>query len=835
MIAQLLEVSLIPTFAIDHNHLITHWNIACEQLTGLHATEMIGTKRQWQAFYKEEKQVLADLIVERVPLGVFVSHFGEGVRQSKFVTGAYEAEIFFPDISHEGRWYYLTASPLKDAHGTIIGALTTLQDITCHKPLRDVGSLKENNCAEPHPEIIGHQKVLELADCQRALHELRQREKTLRVVAESIYDWEYWINPEGKFIYISPSCERITGYGIEDFQSNPGLLKTMIHPDDIEEFQRHYEQEMTMEDTCQIDFRIINREGREIWISHICQTVTDDEGSYLGRRASNRDITKRKRLEANLLEEQKKLEMRVQERTEQLSSAYDSLLGEVKDRKKAYMVLQENKDQLRKRKEFIETILDNLPIGLAVGAIRGGAVYYMNDEFSRIHGWPKEEIHSFDSFFWNVYPDPKYRKAVKKKVLKGIVTRNLAKMVWRNLRSTTQSGEQRFVTIKGIPLLDQDLMILTAQDVTEKRKATEALLVTRFSIDHANDMVYWVDASGKIVDVNETTCKKLGRTRNELLSMTVMDIDQSLTLETFYEDWERLKHLGNWRVETRHYCKNGEAIPVEIHVNHITFSGREYNCVFARDITERRELERLVTIQDKMGSLGRVAAGIAHEIRNPLSTINVYLSTLKRLCAADYFDMSHLCSINESIEEMDRASHKIETVVKRVMDFSKPSQHKMQIMNVNQCVKGAVDLSAVTLRKSGVQLELSLNEKLPECYMDSQLIEQMMLNLITNAIEEMTEPEKEKKLMIKTGERTTAAGVQSIVITVADSGSGVASELRGKIFDPFFTTKHYGSGIGLSICHRIISDHQGTLHVSTSKWGGALFTVAFPVKKEVAS
>jgi PAS domain S-box-containing protein len=811
--------------------------MACEQLTGLHASEMIGTKGQWRAFYKVEKQVLADLIVERVPLEVFISHFGQSVRQSRFVAGAYEAEIFFPDISHEGCWYFLTVSPLKDDHGAIIGALTTMQDTTSHKPRGEGGRFKENNCGDSHTEIIDLQEglELELADCKRALHELQKKEKTLRIVAESIYDWEYWINPLGKFTYISPSCERITGYRIEDFHSNPAILKSMVHPDDIKEFLRHYEQEMTMEDTCQIDFRIINRKGEEIWLSHICQTVIDDDGNYLGRRASNRDITKRKRLEANLLEEQKKLEMRVQERTEQLSSAYDSLLGEVNDRKKAYMVLQENKDQLRKRKEFIETILDNLPIGLAVGAIRGGAVYYMNDEFSRIHGWPKEDIHNFDSYFGHVYPDPKYRKTVKKKVLKGIATRNLAKMVWRNLRSTTQSGEQRFVTIKGIPLLEQDLMILTAQDVTEKRKATEALLVTRFSIDHANDMVYWVDAKGNIVDVNETTCKKLGRTRSELLSMTVMDIDQSITLETFYEDWERLKHLGNWRVETSHYCKNGETIPVEIHINHITFGGREYNCVFARDISERRELERLVTIQDKMGSLGRVAAGIAHEIRNPLSTINVYLSTLKRLCAEDYFDMTHLTSINESIEEMDKASHKIETVVKRVMDFSKPSQHKMQIVNVNQCVRGAVDLSAVTLRKSGVSLELSLNEKLPECYMDSQLIEQMMLNLITNAIEEMTEPEKEKKLLIKTGERTTAAGVQSIVITVSDSGSGVASELRGKIFDPFFTTKHYGSGIGLSICHRIISDHQGTLHVSTSKWGGALFTAAFPVKKEVAS
>ena len=502
------------------------------------------------------------------------------------------------------------------------------------------------------------------------------------------------------------------------------------------------QQEIKRDRASHLDFRIITRHGEEKWISHSCQPVFGSDGENLGRRASNRDITKRKRLEANLLEERKKLEIRVQERTEQLSSAYDSLLGEVNDRKRAYLVLQENKDQLRKRKDFIEAILDNLPIGLAVGAIRGGAVYYMNDEFSRIHGWPKEDIHSFDSFFNRVYPDPKYRKRLKKKVLKGIATRDLAKMVWRNLRSTTQSGEQRVVTIRGIPLLEQDLMILTAQDVTEKRKATEALLVTRFSIDHANDMVYWVDARGKIVDVNETTCIKLGRTRDELLSMTVMDIDQSLTLETFHEDWERLKHQGNLRVETSHHCKNGEAIPVEIHLNHITFGGREYNCVFARDISERRDLERLVTIQDKMGSLGRVAAGIAHEIRNPLSTINVYLSTLKRLCAVDYFDMTQFTSINESIEEMDSASHKIETVVKRVMDFSKPSQHKMQLMNVNQCVRGAVDLSAVTLRKSGVVLELNLNETLPDCYMDSQLIEQLMLNLITNAIEEMTEPEE---------------------------------------------------------------------------------------------
>ena len=306
-----------------------------------------------------------------------------------------------------------------------------------------------------------------------------------------------------------------------------------------------------------------------------------------------------------------------------------------------------------------------------------------------------------------------------------------------------------------------------------------------------------------------------------------------MTFDTFRKDWEHIKRQKNWRTETSYSCKNGQAIPVETNINHIGFSGKEYNCVFARDISERRELERLVAIQDKMGSLGRVAAGIAHEIRNPLSTINVYLSTLKRLLVGEVFAKADLTNINEAIAEMDTASHKIETVVKRVMDFSKPSQQRMQFMNVNKCIENAIDLSAVTIRKSGVSLQARLDKNLPDCYLDGQLIEQMVLNLITNAIEELTEREGERQLLIKTTKKNSKAGQLIIVISVADSGAGVIPELRDKIFDPFFTTKNYGSGIGLSICHRIISDHQGVLRIATSKWGGALFTAEFPVKKEV--
>ena len=841
MIAQILQESLIPTFVIDNNHIITHWNKACERLTGLLAVEMIGTDKQWCAFYPKRKPVMADLVVDKVPKEFVDRHFGKEVQNSTYKEGAYEVEVFFPFLGEKERWVFLTAAPLNDDQGEIIGAVETLQDITARKQeeealinaREELEKRVEQRTAELTLTNINLRK--EIAVRRRVEKELRFSENKFRTVADFTYDWEYWINPEGCIVYTSPSVERITGYGSKDFSENSDLIASITHPDDQVEILRHLQNEMITDGISHLDFRIITKSGEERWISHFCQPIFDNDGINLGRRASNRDITKRKQLEATLRKEREELDRRVKERTSELSSAYTRLQAEAEARQTAYEELNESEEELRKRKEFIETILDNLPIGLAVGSIAGGVVHYMNSEFTQIYGWPKEVLGSFDEFVEHVYPDPKYRSVIKKRVMRDIATRDPSKMIWKNLLPTTQSGEQRIVIVRGIPLFEQNLMISTTQDITEKHKASEALKFTRFSIDHANDMIYWVAPDGKIVDVNETTCLKLGCSREELLSMKVTDINPGLTFDRFCEDWDNIKHHKIMRAETSHYCKSGEAIPVETHANHIEFSGKEYNCVFARDITERRELERLVSIQDKMGSLGRVAAGIAHEIRNPLSTINVYLSTVKRLLESEDFDMAILASIKEAVAEMDTASHKIETVVKRVMDFSKPSRHRMEFMDLNQCIRDAVDLSAVTLRKSGVFLDLKLDENIPECYMDSQLIEQVMLNLITNAIEEMIESQAERLLEVKTAERSQHGGERAIIITVADSGSGVPVDLRDRIFDPFFTTKHYGSGIGLSICHRIISDHHGSLHVSTSQWGGSLFVAQIPVKKEVGN
>ncbi|MEJ2164001.1 MAG: ATP-binding protein [Desulfobacterales bacterium] len=251
----------------------------------------------------------------------------------------------------------------------------------------------------------------------------------------------------------------------------------------------------------------------------------------------------------------------------------------------------------------------------------------------------------------------------------------------------------------------------------------------------------------------------------------------------------------------------------------IDFRGRESILANMIDITKTKELEQLLIIQDKMASLGRVAAGIAHEIRNPLSGINIYLNTLGKI----YRREENRDKVELILDHLKSASGKIESVIRRVMDFSKPGEPKFFLIDINLPVTEAVDLTAVTLRKSGIKIETNLAAGLPRCRADRNLLEEMVVNLITNAAEAMKKIESEKKITI-----TTAPGSGSILLTIDDSGPGVREDIRDKIFDPFFTTKPDSTGIGLSLCHRIVSDHGGVLTVSESELGGASFRMEIP-------
>lgn len=135
--------------------------------------------------------------------------------------------------------------------------------------------------------------------------ELRASEEKFRLVADYTYDWEYWINPQGNFNYISPSCKRVTGYSAEEFESNPELLLKITSPDDRPLLAAHLEEELRSEKVCHLDFRVTSKAGEEIWISHFCQPVYGANKEFVGRRASNCDITNRMKMSQALAESER--------------------------------------------------------------------------------------------------------------------------------------------------------------------------------------------------------------------------------------------------------------------------------------------------------------------------------------------------------------------------------------------------------------------------------------------------------------------------------------------------------------------------------------------------
>ena len=265
---------------------------------------------------------------------------------------------------------------------------------------------------------------------------------------------------------------------------------------------------------------------------------------------------------------------------------------------------------------------------------------------------------------------------------------------------------------------------------------------------------------------------------------------------------------------------------VQFRASRVSFENEKALLFCMIDITRTKELERLVNIEDKMSSLGRIAAGIAHEIRNPLSTINIYLSLLQRYYTnPDHLDCESLDTINESIEKMETASRKIETVIKRVLDFSRPNTPKMGIVDINDCIRGTLEFTEVMLLKNSVGIKTLFQDDLPQCYIESQAISQVILNLISNAVQAMKEMSGNKQITIK-----TVTENNYICIKISDTGPGIPQGIRDRIFDPFYTTRSSGSGIGLSISHRIVTDHGGFLNVSNIKSGGAQFVIKLPVK-----
>jgi PAS domain S-box-containing protein len=260
----------------------------------------------------------------------------------------------------------------------------------------------------------------------------------------------------------------------------------------------------------------------------------------------------------------------------------------------------------------------------------------------------------------------------------------------------------------------------------------------------------------------------------------------------------------------------------------IEFLGRTAVLVNMVDITRMKDLEQIVTAREKLASLGQLAAGIAHEIRNPLSGININISTLDLLCRrAEGMEPEEKEKLGAVVAQAKAASEKIGAVVKRVLDYSKPIPPRMDRIDVVRVVRDAIALSEASIRRREVELRQDLPSEPLYCRADATLLEQAILNLLTNGLQAMETVDREKFLKV-----VVAQEGEQAVIRVADNGPGVAVDIIDKIFDPFYTTRKDGHGIGLSFSHRVVSKHNGRLSAGTAEGGGAEFRIELPLWRD---
>ncbi|MGD9078522.1 MAG: PAS domain S-box protein [Desulfobacterales bacterium] len=260
---QIVRGSPIPTFVIDSNHIITHCNKAFENLTGIAAHDLIGTRKQWLAFYPTQRPVMADLIVDNASEEELTRYYGRNYWKSSVTEGGYEAEGFFPDLGEKGRWIFFTAAPLKDEKGNITGAIETLQDISERKWAQEALSESRRHI----------RTLLDFAPYPIVVFTLDGRVEYLNPAFTETFGWNL-AELEGKLIpYTPPDLEQETGDMVKKLSDEKVILRYQT--------------------------RRLTKDGRLLDVVMRGTIFTDVQGQPAGELVIIRDITREKRIALN--------------------------------------------------------------------------------------------------------------------------------------------------------------------------------------------------------------------------------------------------------------------------------------------------------------------------------------------------------------------------------------------------------------------------------------------------------------------------------------------------------------------------------------------------------
>ncbi|MFA5903570.1 MAG: ATP-binding protein [Desulfobacula sp.] len=264
--------------------------------------------------------------------------------------------------------------------------------------------------------------------------------------------------------------------------------------------------------------------------------------------------------------------------------------------------------------------------------------------------------------------------------------------------------------------------------------------------------------------------------------------------------------------------RTGESLHTEINFRPTRFEGQEYNLCIVRDITKRVEMEKKSREIERMAYIGKLTASLSHEIRNPLSSVKMNLQILGK---------NHNFKGNDKkrLDISEKEIKRLEGILQELLDFAKPVSLQLSGIDLNEIICSCADLLEVKFSKRQIRCDIDVDKTLPCFSADKGKIEQVVINLLLNALDSI---EDEGHIRISTKKRNQKEGKYA-VIRVEDDGKGISKELLPQIFEPFYTTKTTGTGLGLSNVKQIAAAHGGSVRVVDSKNKGVAFEVFLPL------
>jgi PAS domain S-box-containing protein len=349
-----------------------------------------------------------------------------------------------------------------------------------------------------------------------------------------------------------------------------------------------------------------------------------------------------------------------------------------------------------------------------------------------------------------------------------------------------------------------------------ERKASEKLLEDIF---HTSTIGMYITREGKFVLTNRQFQKITGYRPDELQDSSSLGIVFAEDRDTVKNNaTEMLKGQRPAAYEFRYITSSGEIRWALESVASILYKRERVLLGSFMDINEKKKLDSQMLIAGKLASIGELAAGIAHEINNPLTIVTGYAQLLLE-------NKSIPADITKDLQKIYDESQRVVKIIQNLMRFARRNNPGKDSVDVNEVIGRALELQHYDLVKNNIALTTHLASGLPLLMADFNQLQQVFISIMTNAQQALAETKGKRKITL-----TTSAEKGFVRISIADNGPGIAAGDMTRIFDPFFTTKEVGrgSGLGLSVCHGIVSEHEGKIYVESTPGKGAAFIVELP-------